>query len=356
MKKLQRRSKKKQQLDTRITNETVAAHRERILADGKRFKYPHQYLRHKLVINAVIIGLVSLLIASGVAWYQLYIVQNTSDFIYRLTRVVPVSVAEVDDRQVRYSDYLMRYRSQELWLRSQGQLGLNEQDGERQLDFIKRSVMDGLELDVYAAKQADSLGINVKSEEIDAVIDRQRNTSTGRISAEVYDASTRSVYGYSPDEYRHIIEQSILRQKVAYAVDKDAQAVRDIVRQKLAENKDTQLEALAQTLNTEGKTVQFGASGLVPTSNKDGGLTQAALRLKDGEISKPIESNRVDDYGYFFVQKLSSNDRQVSYQYIKVPLTKFVSDFEKMKKANGINEHISLKKVEQQTQPARQGE
>lgn len=57
MKKLLKRITKRsnpEPLPNRITTETVAQHREQILAGGRRFKYPIQYARHKLVINAIL--------------------------------------------------------------------------------------------------------------------------------------------------------------------------------------------------------------------------------------------------------------------------------------------------------------
>src|SRR6478735_9399643 len=92
---------------SRITNETVAEHREQILAGGRKFKYPHQYERHKLVFNVLIIGVVTVILFGIVTWWQLYPMQNTSNFFYRVTRIIPMPVAMVDGAQVRYGDYLM---------------------------------------------------------------------------------------------------------------------------------------------------------------------------------------------------------------------------------------------------------
>src|SRR5680860_1756935 len=110
IKKLRRR--KTSPPPTRITSETIEQHREHILAGGRKFKYPIQYARHKLVINAIIISVVTIVIVLAVGWWQLYPGQNTSDFMYRVTRILPVPVANVDGQPVLYSDYLMRYLSQ----------------------------------------------------------------------------------------------------------------------------------------------------------------------------------------------------------------------------------------------------
>lgn len=110
------RSTQAGQTPSRITNETVAEHREQILAGGRRFKYPIQYARHKLVVNAVVITLVAAAFLVLLGWWQLYIVQNSSSFLYRLTRIFPVPVAAVDGQQVRFSDYLVQYRGSEVFI------------------------------------------------------------------------------------------------------------------------------------------------------------------------------------------------------------------------------------------------
>jgi hypothetical protein len=339
---LKRRRKAEEPTPGRITNETVAEHRERILAGGRKFKYPHQYVRHKLVINAVLITLAVVAIATIIGWWQLYLVQNTSEFMYRVTRVLPVSVGSVDGEMMRYSDYLMRYRSQELWLRNQGQLGLNGNDEQIQLNFYKRKVIDGLEADTFAQKKARELKITVSSDEVQAAIDETRKTATGEISQTVYDASTMDTLGYSPDEYRHILSQSLLRQKVAYAVDTEATEARDKVAALLAKEKDYSLEKIVDMLKKQDVNVEFGASGMVPSNNQDGGLSETALGLTKDAVSKPLQSTTGD--GYYFVQRLAKTDRQVSYQFIHVPLTVFEKQFSQLKKQEKVVEYIDIKK------------
>ncbi len=343
MKKLALKRRKKQEAPTpsRITNETVAEHRERILAGGRKFKYPHQYVKHRLVINAIIIGLVALIVVIVAGWLALYRFQNTSNFMYRVARVIPAPVASVDGKMVRYSDYLMRYRSQELWLSSKGQLGLSSTDDTRQLDFYKRQVLTGLEKDMYAEKLADGLHLSISDTDVQAVVDNNRHTATGVISQEVYDASTKDTLGYSPSEYRHIIKQSLLRQKVAYTIDTHAKDIQQQIGQAIATRKSgVSLEDIAAQFKKQYPQVVFGVSGLVPKNNQDGGLSKEALLLKDGEISSAIKSTTGD--GYYFVQRLSASNDQISYQYIEVPLTKFNDEFASIQKSHKIQEYIHI--------------
>ena len=342
---LKRKKKDKSGQPARITNETVAEHREKVLAGGRKFKYPHQYVRHKLVINAILLALLVLIVASVVGWWQLYKAQNTGQFMYRVTRVLPVPVASVNGASVRYSDYLMRYRSHEHHLRSTGQIGLNAEDDKKQLDFYKRDVLTRLEKDIYGEKLAREKGITTTSAEVDATIDAGRNTITGRISQEAYDASIQDVYGYSPSEYRHIITQVLLREKVVYSVDDSATAVKNEVAGKVKNLKRSDsLEKLADTLKKQGKDVEYGASGQVSRNNHDDGLTTAALKLKVGEISGEVQSKSTveDKYYYYFLRRLEADDKKASYEYVRIPLTTFDTMFDELKKGNGVQEFIGL--------------
>jgi len=348
MKKLlsRKRDKAKQQIPSRITNETVAEHRERILAGGRRFKYPMQYARHRLVINTIIVTVVALIILVLFGWWQLYSVQNTSTFFYRVTRILPVTVASVDGEPVRYSDYLMYFNSSAHYLQQSEQLNLSSDDGKRQLDYVKRKSMDNVVADAYADKLARELDIKVDEARVDQVIDDDRNTANGRISQETYDASALNVLGWAPDEYRQDARSKLIRQDVSYAID-------DVARQKqeqaaqLLQQKNADLDKIVAQLGGEGDgKVTAGVSGLVPRTNRDGGLSAAAAKLKKGEVSPVIKTTTGD--GYYFVRLLEQNDTQISYAYLRVPLTEFEKRLAALKKDNKVQEYISIPKLDNQ--------
>jgi hypothetical protein len=319
MKKLSLKKRKQVEQPSRITNETVAEHREQILAGGRKFKYPRQYERHRLVFNVIIIILVTLVILAVVIWWQLYPVQNTSTFFYRVTRILPVPVASVDGSPVRYSDYLMSLSGSQHYLEQSERLNLNSDDGKRQIEFIKRQALDGAIADTYAAKIADQKGIKVTDKQVDAVIDASLNTVSGRISQDIYDDSTLSTLGYSADEYRQIIKRSLVRQEVTYSIDSKAD---------------------------KGYSVQLGSTGLVPKSNHDGGVTQEAAKLQKNQISSFFRSNdgNSERNGYYIVQLIDVNDKQVNYNYLRIPLTEFDKQIKSLSVNKKIQEYISVQK------------
>jgi len=336
---LKKRKQHKEEAPSRITNDTVAEHRERILAGGRRFKYPHQYTRHKLVINTIVIAVAAFIVMCVIGWWQLYPEQNTGTLFYRVTSVVPLPVAKVDGEQVRYSDYLLRYRGTIHWLQQNGQLS----NSKKQLDYYKRTVLDGVERDAYAAKLAKEKNITVSAADVDEVIRASLQASNGTISQALYNSSILESYGYSTSEYRTILRQSLLRQKVAYAIDTQALSTVNSVQTLLSKKKAT-LKSVAEK---EDKSVQYGGSGLVRRSNQDGGLTEAASKLKVGQISDPIKSTTGD--GYYIIQLDSLTSTELSYSYIKVPLTMFDTQFSALASAHKIQEYITVPQADSVT-------
>ena len=80
MKKIfKKKPKQKKELPTRITNDTVAEHREHVLAGGRKLKYPVQYTRSALVRNTIIISAVALVALVAGVWAQLYVFKDTGD-------------------------------------------------------------------------------------------------------------------------------------------------------------------------------------------------------------------------------------------------------------------------------------
>lgn len=325
---------------SRITNDTVAEHRERILAGGRRFKYPIQYARHKLVFNAIIISIAALAVIITVGYWQLYPAQNNSEFIYRVTKVLPLPVAYVDGEPVPYSDYLMKYLSSVHYLEQKEQVSLKSDDGKRRVEYIKQSAMDDAIADAYARKLASKLKISVSDIELEAFLKTQRQSSDGEVSQQTYDAVVLDYYGWSPEEYRYAMKVKILRQKVTYAVDTNAKGVSETLSAQV-KAPGANLQAIAADINkAEAGKVVYGSSGLVPRTNQDGGLALTAATLTKGAVSDAVKSTSGE--GYYYVRLLDSNDAQVSYDYIQIPLKTFSEQLKAIIKDNKVSRLISV--------------
>ena len=346
--KIKRKSTASEQ-PARITNETVAEHRERILAGGRRFKYPVQYARHRLVINTIIISIIAVVAIVVFIWWQLYPQQNTSTFFYRITRVLPLPVATIEGQGVPYSYYLSVLRSQEHYLQSKEGVDLYTKENKLQLDDIKRKALDNAEADSYAAKIAKEKNISISDKQVNDAIAYQRESRDGTTSQEAYDAIVLDLYNLTPAEARENTARSLLRQEVTYAVDTIAAKQRDAIIAKLKTESD--FDKIAAAIPTDGGIgVQSGVVPLVPSTNRDYGLAAAASKLEVGKISAAFRSTNGD--GYYVVKLLQKDGSgRVSYAFLKVSLTVFDKQLAAVKKDTAkFQEYITVAGVKTTTQ------
>jgi hypothetical protein len=276
-----------------------------------------------------------------VGWWQLYPAQNTSAFMYRITRVIPVPVAIVDGQWVLYSDYLMKYISSVHYLEQKEQVSFKTDDGKRQIEYIKQQSMKDAIADAYAIKLAKNLGISVSDTELEVFLKSQRQSSDGEISEQTYDAVTLDYYGWCPDEYRHVFTQKLLRQKVAYEIDKAATSAVDSIALTLKTDPNTDFKNLVVSFIDKADTkVSYGVSGMVPRTNQDGGLSVEAVKLSKNQVTSVIKTTSGD--GYYFVRLLDVNETQVSYEYIKVSLLEFKKVLEDITNSDKVQEYIDI--------------
>lgn len=324
---------------SRITTDTLAEHREKVLAGGRKFKYPVQYQRHRLVINAVVIGFSALVLLIGLGWYMLYSAQNTSEFMYRVAKVVPVPVAVVDGEQVRYSDYLMKYRSAEHYLLQKEQIDGNSKDGKSQLSYVRNQAMTDAVADAYATKLARELDIDISDADLEVFLKQQRQSSDSEVSEATYNAVISDYYGWSPSEFREAMKSKLLRQKVAFAVDAKAEDTAQAIEAKVkAGNVD--LNAITTELNGSDGVVNYTAPVWVPKNNQDGGLAEAAAKLTKGQVSTAIKTTSGN--GYYYVKLVDVNDSQVQYEYVHVPLSEFTAKLAQIEKDNKLTKFIKI--------------
>ena len=330
-----------EQTPIRITNENVSEHRKRILAGGRKFKYPIQYSRHRLVINTIIITVLTLVLVGIFGWWQLYPQQNTSTFAYKVLSVIPLPVANVDGQAVRYSDYLLKFRSAEHYLQQKEPASLTSEDGERQRTYLKQQSLRDVIADAYALKLAREQGVTVSNEELADFLKGKRQVEGGEITERTHYAVIRDYYDWSPEEYDHVMRTKLLRQKVVYKIDERAKSAADKAKE-LTANKKANWAKITQDYTQELAGAVYGTSGMVPKTNQDGGLAAAAAKLKKGEVSGIIQSSTEDGYYYSIVRLVESTDTQVNYEFIQIPLTAFPTRVDSLYQENKIRVFVDI--------------
>lgn len=330
----------------RITNETVADHREQVLAGGRKFKYPRQYQKHKLVINSIIISVLAVIALVVFAWHQLYTAQGSSELLYKMTQLVPVPIASVDGERVRYSEYLSRYRSSIYYYERYNGFNATTTDGKRQAEYTKRQELNNAEKTAFARKLAKKYRVAVSNKEADDFINNDI-TAQG-VSLKAYERTVlRSYYNWSLDEYKEIVKSRLLRQKVSFVMDETADTRIKDIRREVTEGGDFSTVAKEKSDDDASIKAAGGDVGSLPLSNQDAdGLISVANNLQPGQVSQIIKG--VD--AYYLIKLISKDANAVHFLRIKVALTEFDKQFEQLRQDGKIEEYISVKETEIQRQ------
>ena len=329
--------KKKSKKTSRITDSNIEEKREEVLARGKKFKYPFQYAKHKLIINTIVISVAAVLLAVLLGWLELYKFQNTGDVVYRLTRVLPVAVAEVDGGQVRYSDYLMLYRSSIKAIESQQGILTDSEEDKQLKNQYKVEAMDRAVAYGYALKLANELGVEVTDQELNDALKDHRTIDGVERSEEAFAGIIWDNFGLSLDEYKRMLYLSLVKKDVAMTLDEEAVSLKDEVIALLGEG-STDLQTIANTLGDAVLYTETG--GMVEEMNLDGGRAQVAAGLEVGEVSEAFVSKNGD--GYYFVKLLEKGDGQVNYASIWIPFNVFDSELNQLKADGKVKLYIDL--------------
>ena len=327
----------------RITNETVAEHRERVLAGGRKFKYPLQYTKHRVLIISIVISVLALLVFIGFFIWQLYFAQAYDKFTYGLTRVVPVPVAKVDTEMVRYSDYLSELRSAVHYLTTKEAVNFNSADGKRQLDYQKRLALDKAISDSYIAELARQNNVSVSGKEVDDFVQKQIASNKLGVKEDVYKQVISDYYDWSFDEYKNSVRKELLSKKVNATLDKDAKAKTEQIVQQLAAGGD--FAKLAAELSEDPLTkVNGGDVGFVSKNSEDpNALIAIASTLQPNQTSGVIDGAD----GFYLVKLLEKRDTgDVRFAKIFVSYKLVAQKLADLKNNNKINEYIRVDQIE----------
>ncbi len=331
------RSKKKK--SAAITQENLEASREEILAKGKKFRYPFQYAKHRLVIITILISVVALVAFGFIGWVQLYKAQNTSDVMYRFARALRLPVAKIDGVKVLYSDYLMLYRSSVKSLERQ-QGTLDETDDAKLLRaYYKRQALDSAEEYSYAMAKLNEIGKAVTDDEINAVVDEHKTIDGQKRSDSAFEGIVRMNFGLSMDEYRRMIMLSLAKKKYSVEIDTRAKNVVDEMRKELESSKD--LKGVAEKYKNNDIVSFETLSEMVDSSNLDSGRAAMAASLKEvSDISEPFVSKNGD--GYYIVKLTAREGDKVKYDSVWIRFTEFDKLMQQIRSENKVEEYITV--------------
>lgn len=330
----------KRKEEKKTEQEKVEERREEVLSKGRKFKYPLQWTRHRIVINTILIAFVVLALLTVGGWLALYRLNMTDELLFRITEIIPVSVANVDGEKVRFSDYLMFYRSSIVSVERQSGNSNIEGSFEDLRTEYKRAALSEAEEYAYALKLARELEIDVSDSEVETEFERHRKVGGIDRSEESFAKILEDNFGLSKAEYKRMLYLTLIKAKVEMEIDENANAVSKKIEQLLREGNS--YKDIAETLG--GAVIYEETGGLVDSKNIDGGRAAEALKLEAGGETGRFVSMNGD--GYYFVKLINKTATEVNFVSLRVPFSEFDTRFAKLRESGDIKEYIEFSSPE----------
>jgi hypothetical protein len=276
----------------RITNETVAEHREEVLGAARKFIYPLQHSLKKIVaISAAIF------VALTVAFFvycilALYRFNNTSTFIYRVSQVIPFPVAKAGSNFVSQESYLFEIRHYIHYYQTQQRVDFKSESGKQQLEAFRKAALQSVIDDAYVKQLAKKHKITVSEREVDYQINLLRDQNRLGSSDAVFEDVLREFWGWSVQDFRRELRQQLLTQKVVSALDVDTHSRAQNVLKELNNGGDFAELArkYSEDLNTKDNGGDYGIA--IEHTNRDLSpqVIDALMKLEPGQTSGIVET------------------------------------------------------------------
>lgn len=207
----------------RITNETVAEHREAVLKGARKYILPLQHSKHQVVIITTTLFVVVIVGFFTYVTLALYKFQQSSTFLYRVTQVIPFPVARTGGDFVAYENYLFELRHYKHYYEAQQKLNFNDEGGKEQLDTFKSQARQKVVDDALIRQLAEENDVNVSEKEVNEQISLVREQNRLGENDEVFEDVLNDYWGWTVNDFKRSLKQQLLARKVVAKLDTETQ-------------------------------------------------------------------------------------------------------------------------------------
>ncbi len=313
----EKRLKKRDQTQSgsvpQITNDNVAEHREDMLSGARKYIYPLQHSKHRIVLITASIFMSVVVIFSIFSVALLYHFQTTSNFMYQVSRIVPFPIARSGGTFIAYENYLFELRHYIHYYENQQQLSFETEAGQAQLNSYKQRAIDKVVNDAYIKLLAKELNISVSPSEVDTQIKIAKEQNRLGSSDEIFEDVLREYWDWSVSDFRRSLTSELLAQKVIRASDQDTEnrAREALARLKTGEEFGAIALEYSDDLSTKESAGEFGE---VNKSNRNVSqqTVDTLFNLPVGQISEVTIIPYGTGYALEIVKNLGVNGEQAT--------------------------------------------
>ena len=324
----------------RITNETVAEHREEVLSSARKYIYPLQHSKHRIVIVSTGLLVSALIAFFAYSTLELYRFQSTSGFLYRVTQVFPFPVAKAGSSFVAYENYLFELRRYIHYYQTQQRVDFGSTSGKQQLARYKPQALQQVIDDAYVKQLASKYHVSVSDSEVNDEISLLRSQNQlGSSNQELSDV-TNEFFGWSVNDLKRELKQELLAQKVVSTIDTATHQRAIIASQQIQNGADfgTLASQASDDASTKGNGGQYADKTLSASSTDvPPQVLKALVGMKVGEVSNIINTGS----GLEIVKVLAITDGKIEAAHITFQFKPLSTYVDPLKQKNPAHIYIS---------------
>ncbi len=307
-----------------ITNETVGEHREEVLSSARKYIYPLQHSKHRIVRISIGLLVLVLILFMGLSSLALYKFQSTSGFMYDVTKVVPFPIGKTGGHWIRYEAYLFELRRNMHYYQTQQQSDFSTSDGKTQLSRLKHQALAQVTQDAYVKRLAAQNGVTVTnkmvSDQLQLVRDENRLGDSDRAFHEVLS----EFWGWSETDFRRELKQQLLTQAVVAKLDTTTNDRAANAEQQLQHGID--FGTLATQVSDDLLTKAGGGVYTAPVTLNDldvpPAITSVLFKLQPNQVSSIINAGFSLDI-VKLIDRSGSSVHAAHIQFNFAPITKY---------------------------------
>jgi hypothetical protein len=300
----------------RITNETVAEHREEVLSSARKYIYPLRHSSHKIVTVSVVLFISVVVLFFSYCTLALYRFQSTSGFIYDATQVIPFPVARAGSHFISYESYLFEIRHYIHYYQTQQQVNFSSQSGKQQLDQFRQQAMTEVIDNSYIDQLAQEDHVTISDEQLNNEITLLQQQNRLGSNNKVFAAVLKDFWGWSVNDFKREFRQQMLAQAVVSKLDASAHQEAQSILGQLHNGADfaTLARQYSKDPATSGNGGVYGFG--IDRSNRDVApqVVNALFALPVGQVSDVIDTGT--GLEIVKVNSVSGNEVQASHIYI----------------------------------------
>lgn len=347
---LQEQTKEALENVPRITNETIAEHRENVLRGARKYKYPLQHSKRKIVIISSALLVVAVVGFLAFTLLSLYKFQSTSTLTYRVTQLIPFPIARADGRFVSYESYLFQLRRYMHYYETQQQVNFSDKSGKEQLETQKPKALQQVVQAAYVKELADKHHISVSDAEVNREVDLLRAQSQLTNSDKELESVIQRFYGWSLNDLKREIKQNLLEEKVAAQLDTVATSRIHDAQNRLQAGADfgELAKEISDDTNTKANGGVYNDTAITMSSQEVPPEVVMQLgTMKPGEISDII----VTPTAYEIVKLISVDNGKYKAAHIQINFQDISTYVTPLEKQHPAHYYIHVQPLQQQTIP-----